>query len=634
MRPGITFKLFLAVLAVGMVVTLAMGAALRWRFEHDFLVYVNEREGRRVERMVSTLTRFYIRDNSWEGLRRDPNAWVHMLTVPPPRDDFGMLDDRDGFEPFRSRSRDTDEDGDSDGGAVPDDTRLDDAAPRPGADRAGTDRAADNSAEAARDDLPADASAHNAENDAAVQFPSADGFIRYGFHRHGPNEGVRTGTWHTHAAHPGEPVRATPESFWRDLLPRDSFGLGDSTVRERFRPPPPPPWDGAEPDFPLLPMEPGRPPPILPRFTLVDPVGTWVAGAFPPAKDAPRHPITVDGRRVGWLIAPLPDRLPDEADKRFQIQQIQATWIIGGLAVILAMVVSVLLARIFLAPVRRLAAGTQALVAGDYKTRVRVTSSDELGRLARDFNRLAHSLERNEALRREWLADISHELRTPLAVMRGEIEALQDGIRPLNAGALSSLQSEVAILSALIDDLYELALADVGALTYHLAPMDLGELVTAITEGFSERLASHGVTLTWTPPATPVWIEADQKRLTQLFANLLENTVRYTHSPGELHIALAVDTTEGRAVLTFDDTPPAVPEESLLRIFDRLFRVEGSRNRASGGAGLGLAICQRIVEGHQGTITAHASPLGGLQVKVCLPLPSHPIFPDTTESTS
>ncbi|MDQ2150824.1 ATP-binding protein [Alcaligenaceae bacterium C4P045] len=632
MRPGITFKLFLAVLAVGMVVTLAMGAALRWRFEHDFLVYVNEREGRRVERMVSTLTRFYIRDNSWEGLRRDPNAWVHMLTVPPPRDDFGMLDDRDGFEPFRSGRSGVDEDGDSDGGADQDKTRPEDATPQPsGAERAGGDP---DDTEGAEDDRMHSGDSVDARASDRTPRPSSDGFIRYGFHRHGPDEGLTAGTWHTHGPQQGEPVRATPESFWRDLLPRDSFGLGDSTVRERFRPPPPPPWDGAELDFPLLPMDPGRPPPILPRFTLVDPVGTWVAGAFPPAKDAPRHPITVDGRRVGWLIAPLPDRLPDEADRRFQIQQVQATWIIGGLAVILAMVVSVLLARIFLAPVRRLAAGTQALVAGDYKTRVRVTSSDELGRLARDFNRLAHSLERNEALRREWLADISHELRTPLAVMRGEIEALQDGIRPLNAGALISLQSEVAILSALIDDLYELALADVGALTYHLAPMDLGELVTAITEGFGERLASHGVTLTWTPPASPVWIEADQKRLTQLFANLLENTVRYTHSPGELHIALVVDQAEGRAVLTFDDTPPAVPDESLLRIFDRLFRVEGSRNRASGGAGLGLAICQRIVEGHQGTITAHASPLGGLQVKVCLPLPSHPIFPDTTESTS
>ncbi|MDQ2187817.1 ATP-binding protein [Alcaligenaceae bacterium A4P071] len=632
MRPGITFKLFLAVLAVGMVVTLAMGAALRWRFEHDFLVYVNEREGRRVERMVSTLTRFYIRDNSWEGLRRDPNAWVHMLTVPPPRDDFGMLDDRDGFEPFRSGRSGVDEDGDSDGGADQEKTRPEDATPQPsGAERAGGDP---DDTEGAEDDRMHSGDSVDAGASDRPPRPSSDGFIRYGFHRHGPDEGLTAGTWHTHGPQQGEPVRATPESFWRDLLPRDSFGLGDSTVRERFRPPPPPPWDGAELDFPLLPMDPGRPPPILPRFTLVDPVGTWVAGAFPPAKDAPRHPITVDGRRVGWLIAPLPDRLPDEADRRFQIQQVQATWIIGGLAVILAMVVSVLLARIFLAPVRRLAAGTQALVAGDYKTRVRVTSSDELGRLARDFNRLAHSLERNEALRREWLADISHELRTPLAVMRGEIEALQDGIRPLNAGALISLQSEVAILSALIDDLYELALADVGALTYHLAPMDLGELVTAITEGFGERLASHGVTLTWTPPASPVWIEADQKRLTQLFANLLENTVRYTHSPGELHIALVVDQAEGRAVLTFDDTPPAVPDESLLRIFDRLFRVEGSRNRASGGAGLGLAICQRIVEGHQGTITAHASPLGGLQVKVCLPLPSHPIFPDTTESTS
>jgi two-component system sensor histidine kinase BaeS len=353
-------------------------------------------------------------------------------------------------------------------------------------------------------------------------------------------------------------------------------------------------------------------------FTLLDADGSWVAGRPAPSRDAPRHDIALEGRVVGRLVTPMPDRMADEADRRFQAQQTEATWIIGSLSVLLAALVSVCLARIFLAPLRRLGRATRHLAAGDYATRVEISSSDELGRLGEDFNRLAYSLERNEALRRELVADISHELRTPLAVMRGELEALQDGIRPLTPDAIVSLQSEVHMLTKMVGDLYDLALADIGALSYRMEPVDMTEIAVTVCDVFRERLASRHIELQLDLPAQAPLIEGDEQRLAQLLNNLLENSVRYTDPGGTARIEIG---TEGeKLIVQLADSAPGVPEESLPRLFDRLYRVEASRSRDSGGAGLGLAICQSIVAAHGGTIEATASRFGGLCMRIALPL--------------
>src|SRR5690606_7274231 len=159
-------------------------------------------------------------------------------------------------------------------------------------------------------------------------------------------------------------------------------------------------------------------------------------------------------------------------------QQLTAGLISASLALLLAAAVSVLLAWRLLVPVRQLAGATHKLAAGDYATRVPAGSRDELGPLARGFNHLAATLERNAHLRRTFMADVSHELRTPLAVLRGELEALEDGVRALTPESLKSLHNEVAALSKLVDDVYELSLADVGALAYQKSTVDLGELLS------------------------------------------------------------------------------------------------------------------------------------------------------------
>jgi two-component system sensor histidine kinase BaeS len=208
------------------------------------------------------------------------------------------------------------------------------------------------------------------------------------------------------------------------------------------------------------------PPQTVQRLALLDPERRPLVGNPELGDEAAVRPIVVDDHVVGWIARVPERRLSTAADLAFQQQQLRAAWIIAGLALAVAALVAVVLARVFLQPVKRVAAATHRLAAGNYATRVEVHSADELGRLAEDFNRLAESLEKHETLRRRFMADVSHELRTPLAVLSGELEALEDGVRPLTRESLASLRSEVSALGKLVNDLNQLALADSGALAY------------------------------------------------------------------------------------------------------------------------------------------------------------------------
>jgi two-component system sensor histidine kinase BaeS len=356
------------------------------------------------------------------------------------------------------------------------------------------------------------------------------------------------------------------------------------------------------------------------RVMLVDVDMSWLAGPhLHPGPDWRRFPVRVADQTVGWLVSPplAPMVVNDEIDREFQAHQLRATWIIVGLSVLLAALVSLWLARILLVPVRRVAQATHRLASGDYATRVQVASRDELGRLALDFNRLAHALGRNERLRREWMADVSHELRTPLAVLRGEIEALQDGLRPLDQGALASLAHEVGQLSKLIDDLYELSLADAGALNYHMQAVDLSDVTAQAVEAVRERFTRRGLTLEAQLEPGRV-IQGDERRLSQLLANVLENSLRYTDAPGRVRIRVC--RTGPGLMLEIADSAPGVSPDQLPRLFDRLYRAEASRSREHGGAGLGLAICRHIAQAHGAQISALDSDLGGVAIRLEWPV--------------
>jgi len=330
-----------------------------------------------------------------------------------------------------------------------------------------------------------------------------------------------------------------------------------------------------------------------------------------------RHNITIsNGKIVGWVIASPAENLTRSTDINFDRQQRQTNWMIVTLSTLLAALVTWLLARGLLAPVKRLVEGTHELAAGKFSTRVEVDSGDEIGQLARDFNQLAQSLEKNESNRRAFMADISHELRTPLAILRGELEAIQDGVRHVTPEAISSLQSEVVVLTKLVDDLHQLSLSDAGALAYRKQPLDLVNLLEVVAGSFAERYRTHQLQLQLQLPAQASSF-GDPDRLMQLFTNLLENSLRYTDAGGQVEVSMALSHDQWQ--LRIDDSAPGVAAGQRAQLFERFFRAENSRNRASGGSGLGLAICKNIVEAHGGTISAEHSDLGGVQIRLNLP---------------
>lgn len=385
--------------------------------------------------------------------------------------------------------------------------------------------------------------------------------------------------------------------------------------------PPEPP----EPDFPFGLTPPPRPPRPLPpdalflgkRLRLLDANRHHVAGSH--FNEAPiSRALYLDGQIIGWLELKPNDAMNDELAKSFIEQQQKARYVMTGLAFVVSIFASLLLARPLLAPIRRIAFGVKALSAGKYQTRIETESRDELGKLAQHFNLLAQTLQNNELSRRQWIADISHELRTPLSVLRGELEALQDGIRKPTPDRIESLHSEVLNLTKLVEDLYQLSLSDAGALNYHKEVLNVTDLLVSVQKNFAARFASRNMVFKELEQTINLPVFADKQRLLQLFNNLAENSFRYTNEGGFCEIVLY--RTKHTAMLTFQDSPPSAPPEALPRLFERLYRVEKSRSRELGGAGLGLAICKNIVEAHGGTILAYQSPYGGLAIQVELPL--------------
>ncbi|QXE89065.1 ATP-binding protein [Geomonas subterranea] len=375
--------------------------------------------------------------------------------------------------------------------------------------------------------------------------------------------------------------------------------------------------------FPNLSSQ-GQPPP--PRFAfrfegrvvLLDAGKRPVQGIPGNLDTAQVRKLTSDGEVVGYLALRPRQRLTDTYQLLFVQQQKLTMGLVAIVMLLVSAALSLPLAHRLVEPIKRLAASMHRLASGEYETRVPVGSNDELGQLARDFNTLALSLENNERARRRYLADISHELRTPLSILRGEIEALQDGVRPMGPESMRSLHAEVMHLSRLVEDLYQISMSDIGALNYRKELIDLTELIEDTLEPFAARFSQKNITLRQRLPDEDLTVFADGVRLNQLFSNLLDNSLKYTDQGGELSVRLARE--GGRAVAEFADSAPGVKPEELPQLFDRLFRVENSRNRALGGAGLGLAICKNIVEAHEGTIVALPSPKGGVLIRIELPL--------------
>lgn len=353
---------------------------------------------------------------------------------------------------------------------------------------------------------------------------------------------------------------------------------------------------------------------VSPRITVLDAQGERLFGLPPAEKPARVEPIVYQGELVGTLLLNPLDTLASDLDIRFAAQQTR--WIYGSavLALLLAATASALLTRQLIGPIRRLTAGTRALAAGHFDKRITIDSHDELSELAGDFNLLAETLERDRRAQKQWIADISHELRTPLSILRGELHAVEDGVRAFDRRTQQSLSTEVDRLTKLVDDLYELAISDAGALQYQKENIDIVSVLREVIELFETRFSDAGLKVETDLPETQLTVWADPTRIAQLFTNLLENTLRYTDSGGTVRISSRRD--NRTIVIDIEDSSPGVPEDCLPKLFDRLYRLDESRSRKRGGAGLGLAICKSIVEAHSAEIEAAGSRLGGLRVRL------------------
>ncbi|MFD8013203.1 sensor histidine kinase [Streptomyces sp. NPDC058955] len=277
-----------------------------------------------------------------------------------------------------------------------------------------------------------------------------------------------------------------------------------------------------------------------------------------------------------------------------------------------------LLSRAVLRPVRALTTATRGLGEGDLGRRVPAAGKDEIGELGRAFNRMADSLAASEERQRRLVGDIAHELRTPLANLRGYLEALRDGVLEADPELLDSLHEEVLLQQRIVDDLQDLALAEAGALTYHRRALDARELLDACRTAHSARAAAAGVGLAVTGPAPgAVRLHGDPDRLRQALGNLVGNAVRHTPAGGSVTLELARD--GGRVRIAVRDTGSGIPAADLPHLFDRFWRADAARGRATGGSGLGLSICRRIVADHGGTVEAASQVGTGSVFTVLLP---------------
>lgn len=292
-------------------------------------------------------------------------------------------------------------------------------------------------------------------------------------------------------------------------------------------------------------------------------------------------------------------------------------YLVGIVTLEVAAVVSLLFARHPMRPIRQLIEGMLALSQRKFKTRLSVPSRDEQ-ELVRAFNTMVQAMEQHEEVRLQRLSDIFHELRTPLTILRVEIEAMQDGVRPTDKVSLSSLLTEVLHLSKIVQDLHEQTSVDSRMFTIKKDPVDPVRILRATLKAFELRFAERGLDLQEELGESEILVAGNADCLRQLFDNILENALRYVDTPGTLKIMGRQD--GGELTLNFMDSGPGVPEDSLERLFDRHYRVAVSPNRYQGGSGLGLAICKSIVEALDGHIKAANTPSAGLSLEIRLPL--------------
>jgi signal transduction histidine kinase len=276
----------------------------------------------------------------------------------------------------------------------------------------------------------------------------------------------------------------------------------------------------------------------------------------------------------------------------------------GGAALATAIVASVLVSRGLASPIHRLAGASRRLADGHYDERVRVEGPTEVHQLAASFNAMAVAVEDAERRRQELIGDVAHEMRTPIATLEGYLEGLLDGVVEPSDRVWAKLHDEAGRLRRLIEDLQELSRAEAHQLTVVCRATAPAAIVRPTVERLEADLAERGLSLEVDlPPGLPD-VQADPERAIQVLTNLVTNAMRYTPPPGQ--IAVRVRAEDGIVRFGVTDTGIGISPEELPRVFERFYRVDKSRSRTLGGAGVGLTIAKALVETMGGRICAHS----------------------------
>jgi len=278
----------------------------------------------------------------------------------------------------------------------------------------------------------------------------------------------------------------------------------------------------------------------------------------------------------------------------------------GSLAGIVALLLAGWLVRQITRPVSSLVQASRGIAAGNLQIRVPVQSDDELGDLASTFNQMASTLETQERLRRNLMADVAHELRTPLTGIQGTIEAFQDGIFAPTAENFAIIHEEIMLLNRLVEDLRTLANAEAGKLSLDVRSIDLVGVLQRQVATFHRQAREAGIRLTFSSEQPTLLIAGDEQRLGQIVNNLVENAFRHTTTAGTIQIDLK--RVEHGVQISVTDNGEGIPTAALPHIFERFYRVHPAREQQVGGSGLGLTITRQLVEAHGGKIWAKSPP--------------------------
>jgi signal transduction histidine kinase len=368
------------------------------------------------------------------------------------------------------------------------------------------------------------------------------------------------------------------------------------------------------------------------RIILADKTGRIIAdsneqdiGLFISDITAPsRMPITFDGEVVGQvaIVTEFQKGLMT-LEAAFLRRMTRASIIGGTIVALIGIGLAFIFSRHLSQPLSKLSVAARQMASGDFDVKIQVPTGDEMEEVAHAFNYMKESIKANEEARHKLVADVAHELRTPLSVLRGNLESMQEGVIEPTQEAIVSLHDEVLRLSRIVQDLLNLGQMESGSFPLSLQPTKVDEVITRVTSVFAAETDARDIRLQTSIQGTLPSTQADPDRIAQVLVNLLANAVHHTPDGGEIRVlASHIDDS---IIVSVTDSGPGIVKDDLPHVFDRFYRTDSARDRATGGTGLGLAIAKGIITAHKGSIRVESEPGAGTTFMFSLPIlpPDH-----------